>query len=91
MKQKGYFGIGCMGMKTSENFEPDNLIRNNGITPLLWVRDEILALPDEFADHKYICLQWANAQRRDVYKRLLNYGFRISRVYGELVLIKDIN
>lgn len=76
--------------KQLDNFEPDNIKRNNGILPLIWIKDEILNLSDTFTkDFTHICITWADSQRREVYKRLLNYGFTINRSEGILVLIKE--
>lgn len=84
--------------KNLENFMPDELFRDGGIKALLWVKKEFFNFPFWYDDNYvlgnyplYLCVQWADSRRRDIYSRLINYGFKFMQDEKSKVLMKRID
>lgn len=94
------FWIGLSsGVKRSdlEVFESKDKISTGGISALLWVRDAVLSFPEFYnttysyytkGKSLYTYIHWADIKRRNVYSRLLNYGFKFMIDDGRKILMK---
>ena len=66
---------------------------------LLWAKEKIFSFHEFFINNYYIgneiknfyiCLKWADSKRRNVYSRLIKYGFYFMYDEGEKILMKKI-
>jgi hypothetical protein len=69
-----------------------------GIKALIWVKKAILEFPEYYKEayitedvKLYICIQWSDNRRRDVYKRLEKDGFYFKHIDGSKALVKEIH
>ena len=70
-------------------FEEKESISFNGIKVLLKILNIInVEFPKFYNSDVSIAVFWADTKRRRVYKRLENYGWRLSRVDGNLCYLK---
>ena len=72
---------------------------DGGIKALLWAKEKIFSFHEFFISNYcignevknfYICLKWADSKRRNVYSRLIKYGFYFMYDEGEKILMKKI-
>lgn len=66
-----------------------------GIKALLWIKSCIFEFPKTHNKYvhgrkEYICIQWSDSRRRDIYSRLIKYGFEFQMIGGEKTLIKRL-
>lgn len=96
---KVYIGA-TSGLKRKhlEDYEVNDYPRDGGIKALLWIKEEIKNLPSFLSEYyilsdrdMYICINWVDAKRRNVYSRLIKEGFRFMVDSGEKTLMKKIN
>lgn len=84
--------------KVLETYMPRDYKTGNGIKPLLWAKEVLLTLNHDIfikynSDKKkkrYICIQWADNRRRNIYSRLIKNGFQFRMIHGEKVLLKKL-
>ena len=70
-------------------FEEKESISFNGIKVLLKILNIInIEFPKFYNSDLTLVVFWADTKRRRVYKRLENYGWRLSRVEGNLCYLK---
>ena len=70
-------------------FEEKESISFNGIKVLLKILNIInVEFPKFYNSDVSLAVFWADTKRRRVYKRLENYGWRLSRVDGNLYYLK---
>ncbi len=80
--------------KHREVFEEKEYKSKGGIKALMWIKDCIFDFPvwyrNDYNKKQYICIHWSDSRRRDIYKRLENYGFTFSFDGGEKILMKKL-
>lgn len=98
---KFWIGLGS-GRKRKDlyNQEPDNILRLEGISPLIWVKNQIDSFTSDYINnigplyygHKnyFIVIAWANSKRKRVYSWLLREGYYFSSWDGTSCLIKKL-
>lgn len=76
-----------------KNFERNTITGENGVQPLLFAKDSILAFYDflkkEFPDQEnIIVVQWADNLRKKIYTHFLpRYGFQKDKFFGKEALL----
>lgn len=81
--------------KDLEVFEEKDKKSYGGLKALIWIKNSIFSFPDFYKRYvrgrkEYICIQWSDSRRRDIYERLIKYGFRFQTINGEKTLIKKL-
>lgn len=93
---KYWFGVSSGNKrKDLEVFEEKDKKSYGGLKALLWVKNSIFEFPIFYKNYvcgrkEYICISWADSRRRDIYERLVRYGFRFQTINGEKTLIKKL-
>ncbi|MES2864064.1 MAG: hypothetical protein V4666_08095 [Bacteroidota bacterium] len=67
-----------------------------GIHALIWIKNMILSFPEYYTNspygrskkRRYLCIGWSDSKRRNIYERLLKYGFVFQMEQGSKILIK---
>lgn len=92
----------CVGLSSGKKrddllvFHAKDNKNPSGISPLLWVKNEMLSFAEEFKKTKsegkkcILYVGWADNRRRRIYERLKNYGFYFGTKDGSKCLIKLI-
>lgn len=75
--------------------EKSNKSIGNGVSPLLWARDNIFSFPKYYCGFKhtnnkpiYIAISWSDSKRRNIYSRLIKYGFQFMKINNKKCLVK---
>lgn len=87
--------------KQLEVYEDKSEKSNGSISILLWAKKSIDKFPEYYRNCKsekffekykkeYICINWSDSRRRDIYSRLKKYGYYFMKVDNEKILIKEI-
>lgn len=68
-----------------------------GMKALLWIKEAILSFPSWYTEiyntdnmKLYICIEWSDTKRKNIYSRLTKEGFRFQTIVGERKLIKEV-
>ena len=100
-KTMKYWVFLSSGKKRKEfNYYEDKPYKSDGgVQALLWAKEKIFSFHNYFISHYhvekevknfYICLKWTDSTRRNVYSRLIKYGFYFMYDEGEKILMKKI-
>ncbi|HSE99874.1 MAG TPA: hypothetical protein VLA48_03175 [Nitrososphaeraceae archaeon] len=79
--------------KHRDIFEEKEVKSKGGLRALFWVKRMIMEFPEWYgskAPKQYICIQWADNRRRNIYSRLQRDGFMFIIDGGEKMLRKTI-
>lgn len=82
-------------------YENKDVKSDGGISALLWAVNTAMSFPELFKEKRsnfiskkiknhYLCINWADSRRRDIYARLNKYGFKFMNFNNEKTLIKKI-
>ncbi len=80
--------------KHKNTFEEKDEKSLGGIKSLLWIKSEMIKFAIEYANKWYnkkdiyLCVGWADSRRKKIYSRLINDGFKLSKIDGDECLIK---
>lgn len=66
-----------------------------GIKALVWLKESMLEFPIFYKNRvykrkEYICINWSDSRRRDIYSRLQKEGFIFMNIDGNKCLMKKI-
>lgn len=95
---KYWFGASS-GKKRKEFdiFEDKNNKSLGGIKALFWIKECIFDFPIFYGEirdlsnlNQYLCIQWVDNRRRDIYSRLQKEGFQFMQISREKILIKKL-
>lgn len=80
--------------KNLEVFEEKRDKSTGGIKALIWIKNSMLSFPEYYSHNEdkkqFICIQWSDNRRRNIYKRLEREGFYFMQIDGQKTLIKEV-
>lgn len=83
--------------KDLEIFEDKSNKSLGSIKGLLWIKKAMYDFPKFYAEkfdleeeNRYICIQWSDSRRREIYGRLIKEGFQFMQISGEKILMKKL-
>lgn len=96
IKTQKYWVAASSGKKRRELeiFEDKESKSLGGIKALLWIKEAMLDFPffykNPYNKREYICIEWSDSRRRDVYERLNKEGFNFAMTKGGKILMKKL-
>ena len=95
-----HFHVGVASGKKRKDldlFETKDNKSLGGIKALLWIKQEILGFPEYYKEKYntsnsklYLCIEWSDSRRREIYSRLEKEGFLFQIIQGQKTLIKEV-
>lgn len=95
-KTRKFWISASSGKKRKEFFKFEDKENKSlgGIKALLWIKEAMLSFPSYFfrddGKKEYICIEWADSKRRDIYERLKSEGFMFMIENKKKILIKKL-
>lgn len=83
--------------KTLNIFEDNGIKNKNGIKPLLIVKKLMYDFSEYYKKEWinygdiFLCINWSDVRRREIYKRLEKEGFRLGKIDNTTTLFKNIS